>query len=139
MATNQSSCRLLGGRFLISLVTFTNIQCAIIFFLFPEKYIRAYELTGIPGEIAIQGFGILFIMWNVPYGLAIIHPQKHRTSLYEAILMQFIGLLGESYLFITLPPGFTNLSVSIARFMIFDGIGLIILLTAMRITNQRNN
>ena len=40
--------------------------------------------------------GVLFLMWNVPYAVALWHPVRHRVSLYEAVAMQTIGLIGES-------------------------------------------
>ena len=127
--------RLWLGRMLIGVVIFANIQCALAFFLEPSAYILAYDLSGTPGEYAIQGFGILFLMWNVPYLVAFFHPQKFRMSLYEAVTMQSIGLLGESYLYIKLPSGFPHLASSILRFIVFDGLGLIFLFLAILVTS----
>jgi hypothetical protein len=126
--------RLWLGRLLIGAVVFANLQCALAFIINPSAYLQAYELTGIPGLNAVQGFGILFGMWNVPYLVALLHPHKHRLSLLEAISMQAIGLCGESYLFIKLPSGYPQLSASILRFILFDGIGLLALLIALLVT-----
>lgn len=126
-------------RFLVGVVLFINIQCAVIFLIAPAKYAPAYQLLGIPGGIAIQGFGVLFLMWNVPYTLALIHPFKHRISLYEAVLMQFIGLIGETLILLIMPPGYPTLQSSISRFVIFDGLGFIALLLAAGITIKRQN
>ncbi len=50
------------------------------------------------------GMGVLFLMWNVPYAVALWHPLRHRISLYEALAMQAIGLLGESLIYLSLSP-----------------------------------
>lgn len=128
--------RLWLGRLLIGAVVFSNLQCALAFIINPSPYLNAYQLSGIPGLKAIQGFGILFVMWNVPYIVAIIHPCKYRLSLYEAFTMQSIGLLGESYLLVNLSPLYPNLAASILRFIVFDGIGLAALLVALLITGS---
>jgi hypothetical protein len=128
--------RLWLGRLLIGAVVFANLQCALAFIINPSAYLQAYELNGIPGLNAIQGFGILFVMWNVPYLVAIVHPDKHRLSLLQAVAMQAIGLCGESYLFFKLPGGYPQLAASILRFMVFDGIGLLVLLIALLLTRR---
>jgi len=114
-----------------------NVQCAFAFFVDPDRYTHAYELTGIPGEAVIRGFGILFLMWNIPYVVAVIHPLKHWTSLWESITMQTIGLVGESLIFKNIPPEHAVLSQSIQRFIIFDGVGLAILLMAAWFTHTQ--
>lgn len=118
------------ARILVGVVLVINVQCAIAFLLDPVRYAPAYELIGIPGKAAIQGFGILFLMWNVPYTVAFFNPIHHRISLYEADIMQLIGLIGETFIYIGLPPGYLILKGSLLRFMIFDGLGLLVLLLA---------
>ena len=108
-----------------------NLHCAFGFLINPERYAPSYQLGNTPGEAAIQGFGILFLMWNVPYIVALIHPVKFRISLIQSVIMQAIGLFGETYIFLTLPDGFPTLSGSILRFVIFDGGGLIALVVAL--------
>jgi hypothetical protein len=128
------------ARILVGLVLVINIQCAIAFLLDPGRYAPAYELIGIPGEAAIQGFGILFLMWNVPYAVAFFNPIHHRISLYEADIMQLIGLIGETLIYFGLPPGYLILNDSLLRFMIFDGLGLLVLLLAtiiVKVNSQR--
>ena len=83
-------------RLLVGAVLAMNVHSAIYFFTNPALAAPAYQLTGIPGEAAIRGFAILFLMWNVPYALATWHPFRFRISLYEAVAMQAIGLVGES-------------------------------------------
>ncbi|KPL07313.1 hypothetical protein AMJ86_04725 [bacterium SM23_57] len=129
-----------SARILVGVVMVINVQSAIAFLMDPVRYAPAYELIGIPGKAAIQGFGILFMMWNVPYAVAFFNPFRHRISLYEADIMQLIGLIGETFIYIGLPPGNLILKDSLLRFMIFDGLGLLVLLLAtiiVRVNYQR--
>ena len=118
------------ARVLITLVLFMNIQCALAFILKPDLYAPAYELSGVPGQAAIRGMGILFLMWNVPYVFAALHPIKFHWSLVQSILMQAIGWIGETLLYLSLPCGYAQLSEAVQRFMLFDGGGLIVLIIA---------
>lgn len=118
------------GRFLIGFVLLVNLQCALSFIIAPGDHAPAFELSGISGEAAIRGFGVLFIMWNIPYIIAFIHPVRFRISLFEAIGMQFIGLTGEILILLGLTPDNDILSKSIQRFVIFDAVGLICLVSA---------
>ncbi len=90
-----------------------------------------FELSGPPGEAAIRGIGLLFLMWNIPYTVALIHPMRYRISLYEATAMQGIGLLGESLILMSLSPVHRILQSSLSRFIVFDGAGLVLLLLAI--------
>jgi hypothetical protein len=125
-----SQTRCLIGRFLIGLVVFFNLECAFTFLIHPEQYTAAYELIGIPGEASIRGFAILFCMWNIPYLFALRHPIQYHISLWESILMQFTGLIGESWLLTQIPLQHNLLRGSIYRFILFDGAGLILLICA---------
>jgi hypothetical protein len=49
-----------------------------------------------------KGIGLLFLMWNVPDLIALWNPKKYFLALKLAVTMQFIGLLGESYILSTL-------------------------------------
>jgi hypothetical protein len=124
----SESSRLWLARLLIALVMVWNLQAALVFILWPERYAPGFELSGVPGAAAVRGTGILFVMWNVPYLVALWHPKKYRLALGMALTMQFIGLVGESLIWFTLPDGHTLLSESIVRFIVFDGSGLILLL-----------
>jgi hypothetical protein len=123
------------SRGLISLVLIFNIQCAIVFLLSPERYAPAFELGGVVGSAIIRGFGILFLMWNVPYFFAVMHPEKNRISLYEAILMQMIGFIGETILFLGFPEGHPEIQASVAHFMVFDGVGFLLLIVSAWFTH----
>jgi hypothetical protein len=122
----------------IGLVILSNLYCAVLFLFSPALYALGYELFGVPGEIAIRGFGLLFVMWSVPYFFAAFNPFRYRISLYEAVIMQSIGLIGESTFWLNLPAGHSILHSSILRFIIFDGAGLVFLLLAFLLTRAKN-
>ena len=118
------------ARLLIGIVTAWNLQAALTFIVFPGRFVNAYELSGIAGEAAIRGFGLLFLMWNVPYVFAIKDPVRYQLALTFALLMQSIGLIGEGYIFFTLSAEHALLRSSVLRFIIFDGTGLSLLIAA---------
>jgi len=131
---NKEFARLLLPRLLILLVLAMNLQCALAYIFNPLPYVAPFELSGEPGRAAVVGIGILFVMWQVPYVFALVHPERNRRSLLEAILMQAIGLVGESLLLRSMPLAHTALRASILRFIIFDAGGLLLLLTAAAFT-----
>ena len=130
--------RLWLARLLIAIVTGWNLQAALIFILWPERFMGGFELTGVPGAAAVRGTGILFVMWNVPYLVALWHPFKYRLVVGITAMMQLVGLVGESLILFTLPDGHALLSTSITRFIIFDGSGLILLLGAYWVLNRNS-
>jgi hypothetical protein len=123
--------RLWAGRVLIGAVILWNVQCAIAFLAAPATYAPGFELVGPAGEAMVRGMGVLFLMWNVPYFVAFVHPVRHRTSLYEAVAMQAIGLIGESLILWTLDGAHPVVSSTLLRFIAFDGAGLLALLAAV--------
>ena len=122
--------RLNLSRLLIGLVTFLNLQCAFTYLLWPERYAPAFEMSGEIGQAMIRALGVLFLMWNVPYVVALWNPDRYRLALYMAIAMQAIGLVGESWIYLGLPEVHTVARASILRFIIFDGLGLLALVIA---------
>lgn len=118
------------SRVLIGLVLGMNLACAIDFISRPKLYLSAYELSGEVGRAIIIGYGILFLMWQVPYFFALYHPGFHKVSLIQAILMQAVGLIGESLLLRNIPSEHYILRSSITRFIWFDAGGLVLLLLA---------
>ena len=121
------SLRLWIARLLIGLVTAWNLQAAFVFIFSPGRFVHAYELSGAAGEAAIRGFGLLFLMWTVPYLFALKDPLRYQLALTFALLMQSIGLIGESYILSTLTVDHLILKGSIWRFISFDGAGLLML------------
>ena len=123
--------RLWTARVMLAIVTGWNLQAALVFILWPDRFAPGFELTGVPGAVAMRGTGILFLMWNAPYLVALWHPRKHLPFLGIAIVMQSIGLVGESVILFSLPEGHATLSESISRFILFDASGLILLVGAL--------
>ncbi len=123
--------RLWLARGLIAVVVFFNLDAAFSYLFQPVLFAPGFELAGVPGQAMIQGLGLLFVMWNVPYVVAILHPLKHRVSLIEAVVMQAIGVVGESLLLLALESGHPQITASTVRFIIFDGGGLVLLLVAL--------
>lgn len=121
---------------LIAVVVFLNLQAAVLFLLHPADYAPGFELGGAAGEAMIQGVGLLFVMWNIPYLVALSDPIRHRVSLLEAIGMQAIGVIGETILWCLLPEGHVLLSSSVTRFVLFDAGDLLLLLGAWGITRK---
>ncbi len=125
--------------FLIGIVFFLNIQAGILFYLKPDVYASAYELSGMPGNVAIAGTGLLFLMWNVPYAFALLNPYKYRTSLIQALMMQAMGVVGESLILSRIPlDQHLILRQNIWRFIIFDGVGVLFLILAFYLVWQNN-
>ena len=131
-----ATSRIWLARALIGGVLTINIQSALVFYAYPSRFAPAYELIGIPGQTAIRGFGILFLMWTVPYVTALINPVKYRVSLFEAIAMQSIGLIGESLIYFSIPLEHSMLKGSIFRFIIFDSGGLMALISTAYISKS---
>jgi hypothetical protein len=132
----HQNLRTWAGRFLIGLVLFFNVQCALAFIIAPDVYSLGFELSGAVGAGMVRGLGILFLMWNVPYMVAMMDPVRRRISLYEAVAMQAIGFAGESLLLITFSAGHAPLRATVLRFIIFDGCGLVALLMAAWLTRN---
>ncbi len=127
------------GRVLIGIVLFFNVQCALAFLVAPESFAPGFELSGAVGAGMVRGMGILFLMWNVPYALAFIHPRRWRVSLYEALAMQAIGFLSETLLLLTFPPGHSLIQTTVGRFIAFDGSGLVFLALAAWLVRTTNS
>jgi hypothetical protein len=126
------------ARIFIGVVLFFNLQAAVFFIFNPTTYAPGFELSGEAGSKLVQGMGILFLMWNVPYGFTLYNPIRFKISLLQAVIMQSIGFFGESILWLTLSDGHTALNATVVRFMAFDGSGLALLLIAFLLVRQRN-
>lgn len=124
------------SRALIALVLFSNLLAAVLFLARPQDYLAAYELTGPVGVTVVQGVGLLFVMWNVPYAVALVHPVRFRVSLLEAIAMQTIAVIGETLIRGSIPMAHGALRGSLQRFIVFDVVGLALLLLAFWISRD---
>ena len=135
--SRPATIRLWLSRLLIGSVLLWNVQCALAFLIAPATYAPGFELSGPAGEAMVRGMAVLFLMWNVPYAVALWHPVRHRVSLYEAVAMQTIGLIGESLILWSLAGGHPLAAANVARFIAFDGAGLVLLLLAVWVTRGR--
>jgi hypothetical protein len=122
------------ARILIGIVFLVNVQCALVFMLRPGEYVGSFELSGVPGEAMLRGVGVLFLMWNVPYAVALWNPIRYRLALWLAIAMQAIGLIGETWIVISIPVEYIAIRSAITRFVVFDSIGLVFLTVAIWIS-----
>jgi hypothetical protein len=118
------------------LVLISNLYAALGFLFTPKQFMSAYELAGGSGEAAVAGIGLLFVMWQVPYLAAIINPIKHKISLLEALIMQGLGVIGETFIRLRIPSQNIIIRWGITRFIIFDLAGLVLLATALLIVNR---
>ena len=126
------------ARLLIGLVVFFNLQAGFAFIINPHTYAPAFELSAVPGESAVRGIGMLFVMWNIPYLVALWNPRKNRTALHEALAMQAIGLFGESLIYAGISPEHIQLRASLFRFIAFDSAGLLLLAFARIVTGSQS-
>jgi len=132
--SGNGEARLWAARLLIGLVILWNLQAAFAFFAAPGRYTSGFELAGIPGQAAVRGVGVLFGMWNVPYLVACWQPRRNRLALREALAMQVMGWIGEGVILSGLGPGHALLQAALLRFIVFDGVGLALLVAALWIT-----
>ncbi len=118
-------------RVLIGIVLFFNLQCALAFLWHPGDYVAGFGLDGEAGAGMTRALGLLFVMWNVPYVFACVHPVKYRVSLIEAVIMQAIGLAGEMFIFLSGNYQDLPINATVGRFILFDGFGLIFLFLSL--------
>ena len=131
--------RLWVARLLIAVVVAWNLECALVFLLNPGIFAPGFELAGIPGAAAVRGFAVLFVMWNIPYLVALWHPQRHRLSLQEALAMQTVGVIGESLILLSIPAEHSILLASLLRFIIFDASVAFCLIGAIIISKTKKD
>jgi len=115
------------AQFIVGVVFIINITCAMAFICQPDKYVGGFEVGGIQGRLVVQAMGILFLMWNATYPPVIMNPIKQKTLFGVILAQQAIGVIGESWLMITIPAGHPVLQATVMRFIYFDGAGLILM------------
>lgn len=114
-------------RLCFTLVFALNITCALSFILQPSLYTSSYELSGVSGQVALQGLGIAFLMWNATYLGPIIDPHRFYSLCIVVLTQQVIGIIGELIIVLSLPPGHLLLTQSLLRFILFDTGGLVVM------------
>jgi hypothetical protein len=137
--TKNSALRLWLARLLIAIVVAWNLECAVVFMLNPGVFAPGFELSGIPGLAAVRGFAVLFVMWNIPYLVALWQPRRHRLSLWEALAMQSVGVIGESLILFSIPAGHAVLQASLLRFIVFDAAGVALLIGAVFFSSTKKD
>ena len=130
--------RLWVARLLITVVVAWNLECALAFLLNPGLYATSFELIGTPGEAAVRGFAVLFVMWNIPYLVALWNPLRNRLSLWEALAMQSVGVVGESLILLSIPVEHSTLQSSLMRFIFFDAAGVVCLIGAALLSKMKH-
>ena len=118
------------ARIAVGAVFAMNVWCALDFIINPGAYAPAYELTGVAGQAAVQGLGVAFLMWNVTYPLVIARPSTHLTLYAVVLAQQVVGLVGETVISLSLPSGHVTLAAALERFIVCDGIGLLVMAIA---------
>lgn len=121
------------AQLIVASVFALNVSCALAFLVQPEAYAGSFEMTGVPGRVFVQALGILFLMWNTTCPLVILDPVRYKILFVIVLVQQFLGLLGESVLWLTLPTGHAVLADAGLRFILFDGAGLAALALAWRL------
>lgn len=114
-------------RVCFAIVFALNVQCALQFVFDPASYAPAFELSGIPGEAAVRGIGIAFLMWNATYPAFIVFPERFACLGAVVLVQQLIGAVGETAVFFEVHAAHPLLGEAIARFMVFDIAGLVVM------------
>ncbi len=129
-STAKSSLATWLVRGLILPVLLANLSAALPFVLHPQDHGWAFEVPGSVGEVIVRSIGLLFLMWVVPYVPVLLRPARYRVCLIVILVQQSIGLLGETWMYLALPPGHPALRATGLRFIVFDAVGLVLLIAA---------
>ena len=121
------------ARAAVGSVWAVNLNAALSFLAQPERYAAGFELSGVAGEAVVRGFGILFLMWNATFTLVILQPRHHQALFRIVLIQQAIGVAGETWIWLRLPPGHAALWGTGLRFLLFDGLGLAVMALAFAI------
>lgn len=124
---NRADCLIWLTRFVVGIVFLANINAAFAFILAPSLYAPGFEVEGVAGRAIVQGIGILFLMWNVTYPLVIFQPIRQMTLFGIILVQQAIGVVGETWLWFSIPPDHIALRATGWRFIVFDGGGLLLM------------
>jgi hypothetical protein len=92
--------RLNLARGFIGVVILWNLQAAVVFLFWPERYFTSFELQGVAGGAMLR------------------------------------GLVGEVAIYFSVPGEHELLRASISRFIIFDALGLLLLILAVLLSRR---
>lgn len=126
------------SRLAVSTVFILNLTCALDFLIRPGMYTTGFEVSGEVGRVIVQSIGILFLMWNATYPPVIFQPHKQLTLFAVILVQQLIGVVGESWLYFSLPEIHQALRDTGFRFIIFDGSGLVLMLVAFVLLHKKS-
>ena len=118
------------ARFLIAAVTAFNLQAAFALLVSAPGYAAVLDVAGESGTLLVRAVGLLFIMWNIPYLFALADPVRNRSALIEALIMQTIGLAGETLLLTISGSSLQAVQTILYRYIFFNAGGLVLLLIA---------
>ena len=137
MTGRNASLRHWAARALVALVFASNMYCAVSFIADPGAYTSAYQLSGAGAQAAVAGIGVAFSMWNVTYLPLIVFPYKFPVLFGVVIAQQVVGLAGETWIHSQLGASAAIASASILRFIVFDAVGLVLLIMACILTTRK--
>jgi hypothetical protein len=126
----KSRWRETAARGCIGVVLASNLSAAVPFVVNPQAYAPAFEVSGEVGAVLVRSIGLLFLMWGVPYVPALLRPLRRRVCLAVILIQQLVGLVGESWMWMALSPEHAALRATGARFILFDGVGFLLLCVA---------
>ncbi len=118
------------ARLAVAAVFAINIHAAVSFIARPAGYTAAFEISGSGATTAVQAVGVLFLMWNATFPLVIAGPSRHLALFGVVLVQQAIAVAGDLVLRFGLSGGGERLAVSVGRFAVFDGAGLILMTIA---------
>jgi hypothetical protein len=125
------------ARGAVAAVFAVNVQSALAFIITPARYADGFEVSGVPGEMLVCSLGILFLMWNATYPPVIAFPWRFRALFAVVLAQQVIGLVGETWMLVSLPAGHEALAATATRFIAFDGAGLVLMAVAFALLLRR--
>jgi hypothetical protein len=124
------------ARVAVGVVFVWNLGAAFSFLARPERYAAGFELAGPAGRAVVQGIGVLFLMWNATYPPVILRPQQHTTLFLIVLIQQGLAVGGEARIWLQLPVGHAALRGTGARFLAFDGAGLLLMAVAFALLRR---
>jgi hypothetical protein len=127
--------RLQLSRAAVGIVLFLNIQCAVQFLASPQITRRVLNFQE-HGRNSYSRYGNLIPYVECALCFCLNPPVKYRISYFQAVIMQFIGLLGETFLWIVIPSENALIAANISRFIIFDGTGLVFMTFGYLLINK---
>jgi hypothetical protein len=81
---------------------------------------------------------VILSEWNATYPPVILHPDRQRLLFRIVLAQQLIGLVGEAWVWLSLPAGHEALRATGLRFIAFDGGGLLAMAAAYALSRARN-